>query len=73
MAIRATLGATPGRIVRQLLAEGIALAAIAGVLGVYIAAAAVRVIQTYGPEDLARLDETAIDGRVLTGVVVVTA
>ena len=73
MAIRATLGATPGRIVRQLLAEGIALAAIAGVFGVYIAAAAVRVIQTYGPEDLARLDETAIDGRVLAGVVAATA
>ncbi len=73
MAIRATLGATPGRIVRQMLAEGIALAAIAGVLGVYIAAAAVRVIQKYGPADLARLDEVDIDGRVLAGVVVATA
>ena len=73
MAIRATLGATPGRILRQLLAEGLVLAAIAGFLSVYMAAAAVRVIQQYGPENLARLDEVAIDGRVLAGIVAATA
>ena len=73
LAIRATLGATPGRIVRQLLAEGIALAAVAGLLGAYFAAAAVRVILTYGPPDLARLDEADIDGRVLAGLVAATA
>lgn len=73
MAIRATLGATRGRIARQLLAEGIVLAAMAGALGVYLAAAAVRVIQQYGPADLPRLDEVAIDGRALAGVVAATA
>ena len=73
LAIRATLGATPGRIVRQLLAEGIALAAVAGLLGAYLAAAAVRVILMYGPPDLARLDEADIDGRVLAGLVAATA
>ena len=73
MAIRATLGATPGRIVRQLLAEGIALAAVAGILGAYVAAAAVRIILLYGPPDLARLDETDIDGRVLASLAVAAA
>jgi predicted permease len=73
LAIRTTLGATPGRIVRQLLAEGVVLAAVAGLLGAYFAAAAVRVILTYGPPDLARLDESDIDGRVLAGLVAATA
>ena len=65
IAIRAALGASPLRIVRQLLAESVTLAAISGVLGSLLAAALIRLIQAFGPGDLARLNEVSLDRRVL--------
>jgi len=65
MAIRAALGASPLRIVRQLLAESVTLAAISGVLGSLLAFALIRLIRAFGPDDLARLNEASLDLRVL--------
>lgn len=67
LATRAILGASPARIVRQLLGESVALGAISGVLGTLLAAGAIRLIRVLGPADLARLDEAALDLRVLAG------
>ena len=65
MAIRATLGASPARIVRQLLAESVTLAALSGLLGTWLAVAGIRLIRALGPGDLARLNEASLDLRVL--------
>jgi putative ABC transport system permease protein len=65
MAIRATLGASPARIVRQLFAESATLAAISGLLGTWLAVAGIRLIRALGPGDLARLNEVSLDWRVL--------
>jgi putative ABC transport system permease protein len=65
IALRAVLGASPMRILRQLLAESVTLAAIAGGLGLVVAVAAIGFIRAFGPADLARLDETRLDVRVL--------
>jgi predicted permease len=65
IAIRATLGASPARIVRQLLAESVTLAAISGLVGTFLAVAGIRVIRALGPGDLARLNEVSLDVRVL--------
>lgn len=65
IAIRATLGAGPVRIVRQLLAESVTLAAISGVLGSLLALAGIRLTRAFGPGDLARLNEVSLDLRVL--------
>jgi putative ABC transport system permease protein len=65
MAIRAALGASPLRIVRQLLAESVTLAAISGVIGSLLALALIRLIRAFGPGDLARLNEVSLDLRVL--------
>lgn len=65
MGIRAALGASAARIARQLLAESLTLAAIAGLLGAGLALAGIRVIRGLGPGDLARLNEVSLDLRVL--------
>jgi predicted permease len=65
IAIRATLGASPARIVRQLLAESVTLAAFSGVVGTCLAVAGIRLIRALGPGDMARLNEVSLDLRVL--------
>src|SRR5262249_30710401 len=65
IAIRAALGASRGRIVRQLLAESMALAIVSGLLGLLIAQTGIRLILALKPADLARLNEATLDPRAL--------
>ena len=65
IAIRAALGASRARIVRQLLAESLTLAVISGLLGLLVALAGIRFILAVKPGDLARLNEVGLDPRVL--------
>jgi predicted permease len=65
MAVRAALGASAGRIVRQLLTEGILLGAISGLLGTLLAVAGIRFIRAFGPANLPRLNEISLDFIVL--------
>lgn len=62
LAVRAALGAGRGRIVRQLFAENLALAAGASVLGVVVAAVTTRLIKAAAPENVPRLDQLTVDG-----------
>ena len=64
-AIRLALGAKPGRLVRQVLAEGVTLGLIGGVLGVAAAAAGLRGLLALAPADMPRLDQVHVDWRVL--------
>lgn len=64
-AIRGALGAGPGRLARQMLAE-VSLIAVAGTaLGVLAATWALDVVRALGPRDIPRIDELAIDARVI--------
>jgi len=65
MAVRAALGASAGRIVRQLLTESVLLAAVSGLIGTVLAVAGIRLIRAFGPGNLPRLNETSLDLRVL--------
>jgi len=65
IAIRKALGAERGRLIRQLLTENMALAAIAAGLGLLLAGWGVDLLRAAGPQDIPRLDQVAIDGRVL--------
>jgi putative ABC transport system permease protein len=65
MAVRAALGASTGRIVRQLLTESVLLAAVSGLIGTLLASVCIRLIRAFGPGNLPRLDEIRLDLRVL--------
>jgi putative ABC transport system permease protein len=65
MAVRAALGASAGRIVRQLLTESVLLAAVSGLIGTVLAVAGIRLIRAFGPGNLPRLNEVRLDLRVL--------
>ena len=70
--VRSALGASRGRIVRQLLMEAGAVAAAAGVAGVLAAYAGIRALVWLAPPDLPRVDEIALDGSVLAFALAVT-
>jgi predicted permease len=65
IAIRASLGAGRGRIVRQLLTESVILSLFGGALGVVVAALGVRGLLLLIPPGMPRIAEVAIDFRVL--------
>ncbi len=64
-ALRTILGAARGRIVRQLLTESALLSACGAVLGVGLAALLIEALSGIAPVSLPRIDDVAIDGRVL--------
>ena len=63
--LRAALGATSGRVTRQLLTESVALALLGAVVGVALAFGAVRAFTHSRLVVLPRLHEVHVDGRVL--------
>lgn len=65
IAVRVALGASPQRIVRQLLIENVVLALISGVAGVFLAYWGGAWIVAHGPAEVPRLDQTHIDGYTL--------
>ena len=64
-AIRAAVGASTRRLLRQMLTESLVVATIGGGLGIAIAYGVLHLILTNAPVAVARLDEVRIDGRVL--------
>jgi predicted permease len=61
LSIRAALGAGRARIARELLIESLVLAFIGGVVGVPVAAGALRLLGDLAPPSLPRLSEIALD------------
>jgi putative ABC transport system permease protein len=64
-AIRAALGAGRGSLLRRSLAESLTLALGGGLTGLALALGGVALLRRVLPPDLPRVDEVAVDGRVL--------
>ena len=65
LAMRAVLGASRGRLVRQLLTESFMLGAGGAIAGVLLAALTINSLVALAPVSLPRLAQVGIDGRVL--------
>jgi putative ABC transport system permease protein len=72
LAVRSALGAGRGRITRQLVTEGLALAAVGGVLGLGVAWLALGLLRRALPASVPRTDALALGGPVLLFGVAVT-
>ncbi|HEX9704252.1 MAG TPA: ABC transporter permease [Gemmatimonadales bacterium] len=72
LAIRAALGAGRGRVARLLLAETAVLVLVGGTLGVLFTWWVIGLLRTVAPEGLPRVDEIALDERVLGFTVLVS-
>jgi putative ABC transport system permease protein len=76
IAIRLAVGASRGRIVRQLLTEGFVLSAAGGALGFALGMAGVRALLALNPGNIPRIGNhgvlVSVDGRVLTFTLVVS-
>ena len=73
MSVRVALGAGRGRLVRQTLAESGLLAGVGGAMGLVVAQWCIALLSATGPEDVARLGDVQLDGRVLFFAMVFTA
>jgi len=65
IAIRTALGANRVRLIRQLLTESALIGLAGGAVGLLIAKWGLSVLIALSPEDIPRLDQIGIDGRVL--------
>ena len=65
MAVRCCIGASPRRIAEQLLTESVLLAAVGAAAGLCLAAWSLRLVRALPLERVPRLDQVALDARVL--------
>jgi len=73
MALRLSLGAGRGRLVRQLLTESVLLAVMGGMAGLALAWGGIELMRVLNPGDLPLIDSVRLDGRALGFMVLVSA
>lgn len=73
IALRVSLGAGSGRLVRQLLTESLLLSVLGGMAGCILAYAAIASLRTWNPGNFPRIDEVRLDGVALGFALLISA
>jgi putative ABC transport system permease protein len=73
VAMRSALGASTGRIVRQLVIESLAISGLGGILGCVVAWISLRGLVALAPPGLPRINEIGVDARILFFVTLLSA
>jgi putative ABC transport system permease protein len=73
VAIRTAMGASRGRIVRQMMTESLLLSIIGGIGGAFFSVWLTNILLSAMPQDASRLDQVGFDYRVLAFAVLVSA
>ena len=66
MVVRISLGATRGRLLRQLLTESVLLSSLGAIAGVFLAAYGIQLLDKLPLAGIARIDEVRLSGTVLS-------
>jgi predicted permease len=72
LALRAAIGASRSRLIRDAMVPNLFLGLVAGALGLLLAAEAIAVLRRVAPPDLPRLAEVAVDPRILTFAIAIS-
>ncbi|MGA9769122.1 MAG: ABC transporter permease [Blastocatellia bacterium] len=72
VAIRTALGATRLRIIRQMLTESVLLSIAGGAVGLLLALWGINLLLSLAPEDLPRVRDVSLDGKVLAFTIGIT-
>lgn len=72
IAVRLATGATRAALMRQLLTEGVLIGSVSGVVGVFLTYVGLRSIGAIGLSDIPRIENAAVDSRLLAFTVAVT-
>jgi len=72
MALRLSLGAGHGRLLRQLLTESVLLAGLGGAAGLVVAWGSIQMIRIWNPGNLPLIDAVRLDGTALAFMIVVS-
>lgn len=72
LAVRAALGASRGRLIRQMLTESMLLSLLGGALGLLVANTGKDALIAFAPPDMPRLTEVSLDGSVIAFSLIVS-
>lgn len=70
--VRTAIGASPARLIRQMLTESTVLSVAGGLFGLGLAVWLVKAFRDFGPEQLPRVREVSVDPRVLAFALVIS-
>jgi len=72
LAVRSAIGASRGRLMRQMIVESLTLSAVGGACGIWVAYGAMQLVLALAPADVPRMDEVHVDPRTVLFTLIIS-